>query len=55
MDTGLVGEATGIGLVCAATELVGAGPALPAFVVACARDDAEKIIFGYGRSDAMSV
>jgi hypothetical protein len=46
MDTGLAGEAT---------ELVGAGPALSVFVVACAPDDAEKIILGYGRSDAMSV
>ena len=46
MDTALVGEAMATGLVCAATELVGAGPALSAFVVACAPGDAEKTIFG---------
>jgi hypothetical protein len=41
-----VGEATATGLVCAATERAGAGPAFSASAVACAPDDAEGINFG---------
>lgn len=46
MATGLVGVVTATGPVFAATELVGAEPALSAFAVGCVPGDAERCFFG---------